>query len=95
MCSSDLKERIEVFTDSVVYLIDDFRKILIYSGKGLKQIKLKNQDKGHTKQFELICEALSSEKPLPISFEELYHSSFVTLEIIRSIKEKRSIEISG
>ena len=89
------KERIEVFTDSVVYLMDDFRKILIYSEKGLKQIKLKNQDKGHTKQFELICEALSSEKPLPISFEELYHSSFVTLEIIRSIKEKRSIEISG
>lgn len=89
------KERIEVFTDSVVYLIDDFKKILIYSEKGLKQIKLKNQDKGHAKQFELICDALSSEKQFPISFDEIYHSSFVTLEIIRSLKENRSIEISG
>lgn len=89
------KERIELFTDSVVYQVDDFKKILIYTEKGFKQIKLKNQDKGHSKQFELICDALSSEKPFPISFDEIYHSTYVTLEIIRSLKEKRSIEISS
>lgn len=88
------KERIEVFCDGTVYLINDFKTLDIINDNGKKRIKNKGQDKGHSKQFELIAKELSSRKQFPISFDEIYHSSFVTLETIKSINEKRAIEIS-
>ncbi len=88
------KERIEVFSNSTVYLIDDFKRMEIFSEKANKVIKLKTQDKGHSKQFDLICEALATGNTFPISFKEIYHSSYVTLEIIRSIIENRQIIIT-
>lgn len=87
------KEKIEVFSNGTVCTIDDFKKMNIYSDKGGKSVKLKSQDKGHSKQFQLITESLSQEKNFPISFEDIYHSSLLTLEAIRSIKESRVIEI--
>lgn len=87
------KERIEVFYDGTIYLIDDFKYLNIYSDKKNDKIKLKGQDKGHANQFNLVIEALKNGSKFPIPFDEIYHSTFVTLEAIRSIKEKRVIEI--
>lgn len=89
------KERIEVFCNGSVYLIDDFKTLDIINDSGTKKIKNKGQDKGHAKEFELVAEALSFGKQFPITFDEIYHSSFVTLETIRSINENRVIEIGG
>lgn len=88
------KERIEVFSNGVVYLIDDFMKMEISSETGVKKMKLKAQDKGHSKQFMVMADVLSAESSFPISFDDIYHSSLLTLETIRSIKEKRVVEIS-
>ena len=87
------KERIEVFTNGVVFLIDDFMKMEISSEAGIKKEKLKAQDKGHSKQFKVMADILSAESAFPISFDDIYHSSLLTLEAIRSIKEKRVVEI--
>jgi predicted dehydrogenase/threonine dehydrogenase-like Zn-dependent dehydrogenase len=88
------KERVEVFSNGVVYSIDDFKKMDIYSEKGVKKIKLKAEDKGHSKEFDLVVRALSSGSTFPIRFDEIYHSSLLTLETVRSVNEKRVIEIS-
>jgi len=88
------KERIEVFSNGVVFLIDDFMKMEISSETGVKKVKLKAQDKGHTKELMVTADVLSAESSFPISFEDIYHSSLLTLEAIRSIKEKRVVEIS-
>ena len=89
------KERIEVFCNGAVYLINDFKALEIINERGSKKFKNKGQDKGHAKEFELVANALSEGQQFPISFDEIYHSSFVTLETIRSIKEIRVIEING
>lgn len=89
------KERIEVFSDGVTYLIDDFLKMETFSEKGVKKNKLKAQDKGHSKSFEKSIESLKNGNEFPISFDEIYHSSLLTIESIRSIKEKRTIWIEN
>lgn len=87
------KERIEVFSNGAVYLIDDFKTMELFSESGIKKIKLKAQDKGHSASFEKTIEALKTASAFPISFEEIYHSSLLTLESIRSITEKRTVQI--
>jgi polar amino acid transport system substrate-binding protein len=77
-----------------VYLIDDFIGMEISSESGVKIEKLKAQDKGHSKQFMVMADVLSAELSFPISFDDIYHSTLLTLEAIRSIKEKRVVEIS-
>jgi len=87
------KERIEVFSNGSVAVIDDFKIMETFSNNNKEKFKLKSQDKGHSIQFDKILAALENESEFPISFDEIYHSSFVTLESIRSIKERRLIEI--
>ncbi len=89
------KERIEVFSNGMVFMIDDFIKMKVFSETGVKKSKLKAQDKGHTAEFSKIAEVLSMETSFPISFDDIYHSSLVTLEAIRSIKEKRMVSVSA
>jgi len=89
------KERIEVFCNGTVCLIDDFKTLQIINEKGTRTIRQRGQDKGHSRQFELVTEALNKGVQFPVSFEEIYHSSLVTLEAVRSIRENRAIEIVG
>ena len=87
------KERIEVFCNGTVCLIDDFKSLQIINEKGTKKVRQRGQDKGHSREFELIIEALNTSGKFPISFDEIYHSSLVTLEAVRSIRENRAIDI--
>lgn len=87
------KERIEVFCNGTVCLIDDFRTMEIINVKGSRKIRQSGQDKGHSREFELVADALNSGGDFPVSFEEIYHSTFVTLEAVRSIRENRAIGI--
>ncbi|MGF1587426.1 MAG: bi-domain-containing oxidoreductase [Bacteroidales bacterium] len=89
------KERIEVFSNGIICSIDDFRTMEVASEKGIIRTKLKAQDKGHTNQYNLISDAMRENKVFPISFDEIYHSTLVTLEAVRSIKEKRVVEIGS
>ena len=87
------KERIEVFCNGTVCTIDDFKSMQIISDKGIKTIKQKGQDKGHSKEFDLVAKSLREGSDFPIPFEDIYHSSLLTLETIRSITENRLIEL--
>jgi len=88
------KERIEVFCGTAYYVVDDFKLMHAISDKSEQKYKLKTQDKGHTKQFELIIDALKDDKDFPISFDEIYHSSLVTLLSLESILGSRTIRVS-
>ncbi len=85
------KEYIEVFYSGNVFVIDDFKELIIYSKK-VKKKKYKGQDKGHKSELYLFVESISSGKSL-ISFDDLYLSSLVTFKVIESIKSRRRIEI--
>ena len=79
------KEYLEVFCGEKAIVIDDYKTMEIF-GEGKKSMKNPSQDKGHAKEVALFLEAVKSGKPLPILFEECYHSTKATFEVLAKIK---------
>lgn len=86
------KEYIEVFSNDISIMIDDFKKMTIF-GKSVRKIKYKGQDKGHKQELIEFFKAIRNGEPCPIPFEESYHSTLATFKAIQSIKENRPIKI--
>jgi len=84
------KERIEVFANGAVFIIDDFLKLETHGIK-TEVMKLKTQDKGHTGQFSAYLSGLKNGKEPLISFDEIYHSSLVTILVLDAIRENRTV----
>jgi len=87
------KERVEIFGDGAVALIDDFKRVEI-SCKGKRQKfggnLLTGQKKGHREELAAFVEAIRAAKPLPISFEESVTTTKTTFKVIESISEGKS-----
>ncbi len=88
------KERIEVFCGGTYFLIDDFKNLTISSENNKNIIKQRSQDKGHKNQFNLILDSLKNNSEFPIPFDQIYHSSLITLLVLESISGNRSIEVA-
>ena len=85
------KELIEVFSNNISIMIDDFKKMTIF-GKSIKKIRYKGKDKGHKQELTEFFKAIRDGTSCPISFEESYQSTLATFKAIQSIKENRLIK---
>lgn len=88
------KEYLEVFSNGQVAIIDDFKKLKIYSNK-VSQSKLSSQDKGHFEEVKQFLQCIKEGRPSPISFEDIYLSSLATFKILESIKTNKTISLTG
>ena len=80
------KERVEIFANGFVGVIDDFRTLSIY-GKGKKKTKkLAIQDKGQKNEINQYIHTILAGKENLIPFEELYNASLVTFKILESLR---------
>ena len=86
------KERIEVSGGGVSTVIDDFNLLTIYDN-GIKKIKFKAQDKGHSEEIKAFINSIEKNQDNAIPFEEIYMSTYATFLVVRSIKEGRKIYI--
>ena len=86
------KEYIEVYSGSSICIIEDFKSLKIVE-KRLNKINYKFQDKGHINCVNKFLESIKEGIESPISFEEIYQSSLVTLLVNKSISENRKIEL--
>ena len=84
------KEYLEVFCNGVTIVIDDFKEFHIYTNKH-KKSKLFNQDKGHKLEVDLFLDSIRQGKDAPISFEEVYWSTKMSFDIIKSITNNMQI----
>jgi polar amino acid transport system substrate-binding protein len=84
------KEYLEVFSNGLTAILDDFKQLTIY-GKNRSTEKLLNQNKGHKEEVTKFIAALKEGKPTPIPFEEIYYSSKMSFDIIKSIRNKETI----
>ena len=84
------KEYLEVFSNGVSLILDDFKELYIY-GKKVKKEKLLHQDKGHKIEIRKFIESIRDGKTAPISFSEIYNSTLYTFGILDSIKQKKTI----
>jgi polar amino acid transport system substrate-binding protein len=84
------KEHIEVFCGGTVSSIEDFN---VFKFSGEKSFKLSSsQDKGHSAELKAFTDSLKKGQPSPITFEELYHTSFITFKAMESARTNRRIE---
>lgn len=86
------KELVEVFSVGTTAVIDDFKRLIIYS-KGVKKIKYHSQDKGHANELRTFFDAIRKGGVNPVPFNSSYHSTFVTFKVLQSIRENRKIII--
>ena len=75
------KERLELFCDGQVLLLDNFRELKGVGFKGFNNMKLWKQDKGHAAEVQAFLDAVSGKGPLPISWEEMRAVSQAVIEL--------------
>jgi len=89
------KERIEVFGNESVVVLDNFRRLeLIKSSRKKVHRSIFRQDKGHRGEWEQFVDALQNGKPLPISYAEIIATSLTTFCILNSLRESKPIAIN-
>ena len=86
------KERVELFSQERVLIMDNWRKLHGYGFKGFRSMST-SLDKGQKNQFALLNERLQQGgKPL-IPFDSLLNTTKASFAAISSLKENRWISI--
>ena len=74
------KERIEVFCDGEVYIVDDFKKLIKASTDEVLW-QSADADKGQAKEMEELAKSFKNGSESPIPFEEIAETTAVALQI--------------
>ncbi len=82
------KERLEVYSQGRVLVMDNWRKLKGYGFKGFKSMSSK-QDKGHAKQFHLLIERIQNGGEPLIPFESIVNTTKASFAAIQSLQEGR------
>ena len=86
------KERLEVFSQEKVLIMDNFIKTSGYGVKGFSKLKTK-LDKGHKVQFGKIVENIKQGSVALIPYEELINVTKASFAAIQSLKEGAWVNI--
>lgn len=87
------KERVEIFGENSVGVIDNFQKTsIVRNGKELR-LKHSGSGKGHEEELEAFIQALKQNKPMPISPGEMISTTQATFKIIESLQTNSSANI--
>jgi predicted dehydrogenase/threonine dehydrogenase-like Zn-dependent dehydrogenase len=77
------KERYELFAGNSTFVIDDFRKAVLYRDN--KTSVIKTSGKGHKQEVEAFVSAVSSGEPIPIPFRSMCLTTLTTFKILESL----------
>ena len=86
------KERVEVFSQERVFILDNWRKLEGFGVKGFSKMK-SSMDKGHANQFAMLAERTENGGDALIPFESIINTTRASFAAIQSLKEHRWIEI--
>ncbi len=86
------KERIEVFSEGRVAVIDNWRRILAYGWPGLSRMRIR-QDKGHRREVALFLERVREGGPPLIPFEQIEQVTRASLAAVRSAREGLIVKV--
>ena len=80
------KERLEVFGEGRVAVLDDFRALELLGGGRPRRVRAANADKGFEEEMRRFLAAVRGGEPMPIPFEEILASSRATLAAADSLR---------
>ncbi|TDI84804.1 MAG: oxidoreductase [Caldithrix sp.] len=87
------KERVEIFGNKIVAVIENFGQTVVAAAGKTKSFKTRGIQKGHYEELTAFVNAIRSDKPLPISFESLVLTTLTTFKIVDSIRTGAPVEI--
>ena len=88
------RERIEVFRDGSVCLIDNFRRMSFTKGGTRKRMKRANLDWGYRNELTLFFSCIKDGKELPVDFEEYVFATLTTFATVESISKSSPMDVS-
>ena len=86
------KERVEVFSQNRVLVLDNWRKLEGYGVKGFSKMK-GGMDKGQRNEFGRLNERIQNGGESLIPFESIVNTTKASFACIQSLKENRWVEI--
>lgn len=86
------KERLEVFSQGKILIMDNWRKLKGYGFKSFSS-KSTSQDKGHANQFNLLIDTLQKGGQPLIPLDEIINTTLASFAAIQSLKEGKWIGI--
>lgn len=86
------KERVEVFSQERVLILNNWRKLEGFGFKNFTKMKGK-MDKGHYNQFALLCERAKNGGEALIPFDSIINTTISSFACITSMKENRWVNI--
>ena len=86
------KERVEVFAQNSVLVLDNWRKLTGYGVKGFSSYS-SGMDKGHAAQFKLLAERAKNGGEALIPFESIKNTTLASFACLESLKQGKWIEI--
>ena len=86
------KERVEVFSQERVFILDNWRRLEGFGAKGFKKMK-GGMDKGQKDEFRMLNERLQNGGESLIPFESIVNTTKASFACIQSLKENRWIEV--
>lgn len=87
------KEKIEIFGNGAVCVIDNFKE-LYFTKDGKKKRKKNFGIKwGHKEEFEAFFNAVKEGKEIPADFESYLYTTLTTFRIVQSLKEGKTLGV--
>jgi predicted dehydrogenase len=86
------KERIEVYCQGKILVLDNFRKLEGFGFKGFSSMK-KRLDKGHKTQFQTLINSVKNGGMALIPFEEIRNGCMTSFAAIESLKQRKWIAV--
>jgi len=84
------RERIEVFGDNHAFVLDDFKKLVIFTPEKVSTVEVKRTEKGHAEELAQLARMLRGKQHSLVSFDEAVASmncTFYAETILRSSNE--------
>ena len=86
------KERVEVFSQERVFILDNWRRLEGFGVKGFSKMK-GSMDKGQKDEFRMLNERMLNGGESLIPFDSIVNTTKASFACIQSLKEKKWIEI--
>jgi polar amino acid transport system substrate-binding protein len=87
------KERVEIFGENSVGVIDNFQRTVVVRNGKESRFKHSGSGKGHKEELQAFIDALMQNRPMPISPEEMITTTQATFKIIESLQTNSSAEM--
>lgn len=87
------KERVEIFGEGRVFVLDDFRSATMYRQGREETRKLRAQDKGQADEIRAVCSVVLEGNRAPITLDDLAATSRATFRILESLRTGQVVEV--